>query len=82
MDLQKTKIYLDKLNREFARMAKDPENIVRLDVDIMASYIRELYDALYSADQPRIGDPSHCAHIASLALSTYLPGRRRHNAAA
>ena len=48
MDLLKTKIFLDKLNREFARMSKDPENIVRLDVDIMASYVRELYDAVLS----------------------------------
>lgn len=48
MDLLKTKIFLDKLNREFTRMSKDPENIVRLDVDIMASYVRELYDAVLS----------------------------------
>lgn len=55
MDLQKTKIYLDKLNREFARMTKDPDTIVRLDVDIMASYVRELYDAILSAEpQPAI----------------------------
>ena len=50
MDLQKTKIYLDKLSREYARMAKDTDNIVRLDVDIMASYVRELYDAILSAE--------------------------------
>lgn len=48
MDFQKTKIFLDKLNREFARMSKDPENTVRLDVDIMASYVRDLYDAILS----------------------------------
>ncbi len=48
MDLLKTKIYLDKLHREFTRLSKDPENIVRIDVDIMASYVRELYDALLS----------------------------------
>ena len=48
MDLLKTKIYLDKLNREFARVNKDPENIVRLDVDIIATYVRELYDAVLS----------------------------------
>ena len=48
MDFQKSKIYLDKLNREFARMNKDQENTVRIDVDIMASYIRELYDAILS----------------------------------
>ena len=45
MDLLKAKIYLDKLNREFARMLKDPDNIPRIDVDITQSYIRELYDA-------------------------------------
>jgi hypothetical protein len=48
MDLLKTKIFLDKLNREFARMTKDPDNVVRIDVDIMLSYVRELYDALLS----------------------------------
>ena len=48
MDFQKTKIYLDKLNREFARMSKDPENTIRIDEDIMASYVRELYDAILS----------------------------------
>jgi len=48
MDFQKAKIYLEKLNREFARMSKDPENTIRIDVDIMASYVRELYDAILS----------------------------------
>lgn len=53
MDLLKTKIYLDKINREYARMSRDPENIVRLDVDILMSYVRDLYDALLSdADNP------------------------------
>ncbi len=48
MDLHKTKFYLDKLNREYTRMSKDPDTIVRIDVDIMASYVRELYDAILS----------------------------------
>ncbi len=48
MDLLKTKVYLDKLNREFARLSKDPENIARIDADIMAAYVRELYDAILS----------------------------------
>ncbi len=48
MDLLKTKIYLDKLSREYARMSNDPENIARIDVDIVLSYIRELYDAVLS----------------------------------
>lgn len=48
MDFQKAKIYLDKLNREFARLSKDPENTMRLDIDIMASYVREFYDAINS----------------------------------
>ncbi len=48
MDLLKSKIFLDKINREFARMSKDPENIVRLDVDIMMAYVRDFYDALLS----------------------------------
>lgn len=45
MDLLKAKIYLDKINRDFSRMTKDPENIVRIDVDIILAYVRELYDA-------------------------------------
>jgi hypothetical protein len=48
MDLLKAKIYLDKINREFARMLKDPENVPRIDVDITMSYVRELYDAFLS----------------------------------
>jgi hypothetical protein len=48
MDLQKTKIFLDKINREYTRMSKDPENIMRIDVDIMLSYVRDLYDAVLS----------------------------------
>ncbi len=48
MDLQKAKIFLDKINREMARMAKEPENIARIDVDIICAYTRELYDAFLS----------------------------------
>lgn len=48
MDLQKTKIFLDKITREYARMSKDPDTIMRIDVDIMLSYIRDLYDAVLS----------------------------------
>ena len=62
MDFQKTKIYLDKLNREFARMSKDPENTTRIDVDIMASYVREIYDAILSESTvyvaPKV-EPTH-----------------------
>jgi len=61
MDLQKTKIYLDKHHREFNRLSKDPENIARIDVDIMASYVRELYDALLS-DEVAIPKPEPAAH--------------------
>ncbi len=48
MDLLKAKIFLDKINREFARMNQDPENILRIDIDIMQSYVREFYDACLS----------------------------------
>ena len=50
MDLLKVKIYLDKINRDFARMNKDPETILRIDVDIMMANVRELYDALLSEE--------------------------------
>ena len=33
-------------------MSKDPDTIVRIDVDIMASYVRELYDAILSETAP------------------------------
>lgn len=46
MDLHKAKVFLDKINREYARMSKDPENIMRIDVDIMLAYVRDLYEAL------------------------------------
>ena len=50
MDLLRAKIYLDKINREFNRMLKDPENVPRIDVDITLSYLREMYDAMLSED--------------------------------
>ncbi len=53
MDLLKAKIYLDKINREFGRMLKDPDNVPRIDVDITLSYVRELYDAFLS-DAPEV----------------------------
>lgn len=64
MDLQKAKIYLDKLNREFTRMNKDPENVVRLDVDIMAAYVRELYDAILS-DEHHKAESHHAKKAAT-----------------
>lgn len=62
MDLLKTKIYLDKLHREFNRLNKDPENIARIDVDIMASYVRELYEALLSDEVAAAPKPEPVAH--------------------
>ncbi|MFN4255400.1 MAG: hypothetical protein ACK4Q5_10380 [Saprospiraceae bacterium] len=59
MDLQKAKIYLDKINREFGRMAKDPETITRIDVDIMLAHIRELYDACLSEKTEAAPPPTH-----------------------
>lgn len=51
MNLSKAKIYLDKINRDFSRMSKDPDTILRIDVDIMMSNVRELYDALLSEEE-------------------------------
>lgn len=48
MDLNKAKVYLDKINRDFARMSRDTDNVARIDVDILMSYIRDLYDACLS----------------------------------
>ncbi|MCS6928290.1 MAG: hypothetical protein NZM43_02230 [Saprospiraceae bacterium] len=57
MDLYKAKIFLDKINREYARMSKDPENIMRIDIDIMLAYVRDLYDALLSEPSPPMTSP-------------------------
>ncbi len=73
MDLLKTKIYLDKLNREFARMNKDPENIVRIDVDIMASYVRELYDALLSEETVHRPEPAPRKIVSSRPVMPEAP---------
>jgi len=73
MDLLKTKIYLDKLNREFARMNKDPENIVRIDVDIMASYVRELYDALLSEEPAQRPEPAPRKIVSSRPVTPEAP---------
>lgn len=53
MDLLKAKINLDKINRSFAQLLKDPENIPKIEVDITLSYVRELYDALQTAYPPQ-----------------------------
>lgn len=63
MDFQKAKIYLDKLNREFARMSKDPENTIRIDVDIMSSYVRELYDAILSESSSYVAPKAEHAPV-------------------
>lgn len=63
MDFQKAKIYLDKLNREFARMSKDQENVLRIDVDIMGSYVRELYDAILSEPNIQVASKAESAPV-------------------
>jgi hypothetical protein len=68
MDLVKAKIFLDKVNREFGRMSKDPENIARIDMDIMLSYIRDLYDTLVYAEPA--APPSHMPKIENKRRST------------
>lgn len=68
MDLLKTKVYLDKLNREFVRLGKDPENIARIDIDIMASYVRELYDAILS-DAHTATPKAEASHSRKSAIS-------------
>ncbi len=78
MDLQKAKIYLEKLNREFARMAGDPENIMRIDIDIMASYVRDLYDAVLTegADYAQKQDahaPRKPRHVEPVPAAVIVP---------
>jgi hypothetical protein len=62
MDLVKAKIYIDKIQRELTRMAKDPENVPRIDTDITLSYIRELYDAILSEAVTPAPAPARKAH--------------------
>lgn len=74
MDLLKTKIYLDKLNREYTRLSKDPDTIARIDVDIMASYVRELYDALLSDRvEPARQEYSPAPHRKQSPMRTSVP---------
>jgi hypothetical protein len=81
MDLLKTKIYLDKLNREFTRMSKDPENIVRIDADIMLAYVRELYDAILTEQaaasparqEPTPAPANHRRSVAARSAPAYEP---------
>jgi hypothetical protein len=67
MDLLRAKIYLDKINREFTRMLKDPENIPRIDVDITLSYIREMYEAFQNEAPERVAAPAPRAVAAPVA---------------
>ena len=48
MDLQKAKIFLEKINREFTVMQRDPEQISAIDVDILRQYTRDFYDSILS----------------------------------
>ena len=57
MDLLKAKINLDKINRSFTQLLKDPDNIPKIEVDITLSYVRELYDALQTAYPPQVTPP-------------------------
>ncbi len=40
-------------------MSNDPDNIVRLDIDIMASYVRELYDSILSNEPTKHEHSGH-----------------------
>jgi hypothetical protein len=44
MDFNKAKLFLDKINREMSRMQTDQGQVAQIDVDILKSYIRDLYD--------------------------------------
>ncbi len=48
MDLQKAKIFLEKINREFASMQREPDAVSAIDVDILRQYVRDFYDAILS----------------------------------
>lgn len=81
MDLLKAKIYLDKINREFARMGKDPDNIARIDVDIIMSYVREFYDSFLEekagpaivAQAPKAETPTANRPVAAPPAETPAP---------
>ncbi len=67
MDLRKAKIFLDKINREYARMSKDPENIMRIDVDIMLAYVRDLYESFLEdyPSAPTVSETPPGQHVPS-----------------
>ena len=45
MDLQQAKIVLDKINSLYKSMAADEDSIAKIEVDLMLSYLRQLYDS-------------------------------------
>lgn len=73
MDLQKAKIFLEKINREFARMARDPENVARIDVDIICAYTREMYDAFLSEKNTTVPVPAATPEPALRPTTTAPP---------
>lgn len=50
MDLQKTKILLDKVNALYKSMSSDPQQIATIELDLMRNYLRQLYEQFMDAD--------------------------------
>lgn len=51
MDLQRTKILLEKINALHHSMVADANNISAIEKDLMKSYVQQLYDTLLDAPQ-------------------------------
>jgi hypothetical protein len=52
MDFLKAQLFLDKINREMARMQSAPNQIAQIDIDVFKNYIRELYDVCNDDTEP------------------------------
>jgi hypothetical protein len=52
MDLQRTKILLEKISALHHSMSADAKNISNIEKDLMKSYVQQLYDTLLDAPQP------------------------------
>ena len=76
MDLQKAKIFLEKINREFTLMQRDPETISSIDVDILRQYIRDFYDAVLSEKTSvLVNTPTQACQGTACAQTIFPPYR-------
>ena len=67
MDLQKSKILLDKINALYKNMSADKQNISTIEKDLMRSYIQQLYETFL--DLPAFGRTAAAAPVVEIIKS-------------